>query len=130
MDKKRALETTDELLAKYRALHALHSRTWRSDEARNAVLALSLIVRQYAFGYCDAAVNAALLLEQSEPLENLTADDLAVKKMRALALVVRRNYDEALCILDPLMLECGDDLFVGRLHRACMEQRQPTRKQR
>lgn len=120
----------DELLSKYRALHALHNRTWRSDEARNAVLALSLIVRQYAFGYGDAAVNAAMLLEQSEPLENLAADDLAVRKMRALALATRRQYDEALCILDPLMLEHAGDLFVCRLHRVCMEHRQPTRKQR
>ena len=117
----------DELLAKYRALH---NRTWRSDEARNAVLALSLIVRQYSFGYGDAAVSAALLLEQCEPLENLTANDMAIQKMRALALATRRQYDEALRILDPLMLECVDDLFVCRMHRICMEHRQPTCKQR
>lgn len=117
-----------ELLAKYRALHALSARSWQSDEVRSVVFALSLIVRQYSFGFCDAAINAALLLEQSEPLEQLTADDLAVKKMRALALCTRQHYDEALHILDPLSMSHADDCFIRRLHTYSMQKRQPARK--
>lgn len=118
----------DELLTKYRSLHALYARQWRSDDARNAALALALIIRQYAFGRCDSAVSAALLLEQSEPLENLAPDDLAVKKMRALALCIRRQYEEALRILDPLLLETADDSVVCRLHRVCVENHRPVRR--
>lgn len=118
----------DELLARYRALHALYVRAWRSDEVRNAVLSLSLIIRQYAFGHSEIAVNAALLLEQSEPLEHLESSDLAVKKMQALTLATRRQYDEALCILDPLRLLHADDAFIQRLYGVCMQNRRPARR--
>lgn len=121
----------DKLLLKYRAPAKLYARSWQSDEVRDVAVALALIVRNYAFfGYDGPAVDAATLLEQSEPLECLTADDLAVKKMRAVAHAVDQRYDEALRILDPLMLEYAEDKVICRLHSFCMENRPAQRKKR
>ncbi len=121
------MNAIDELLGKYCDPVALHKRQWKSDEVCKAVCALSLVVRHYFFGYCDIAIVAASLLEQSEPLEALDAFALPVKKMQALAHVAYRHYDEALCILDPLRAVHADDRFITGLHSICME-RQPARR--
>jgi hypothetical protein len=110
-------------------MYQLLNRAWRSDEVRDAVCRLALIVRHYCFGPDDCAIVAAQLLAQSEPLEQLDADDLAVKKMRALTSVVYRRYDEALDILEPLRAAHADDRFICGLHRICIENR-PKTKQR
>lgn len=73
-----------ELLSKYRGYSELYERAWQSEEVRDVILRLALIVRHYSFGHGDPAVKAACLLRDSEPLENLAIDDPAVLKMRAM----------------------------------------------
>lgn len=108
--------TISELLSGYSSYSELYDRAWQSSEVRDAALRLSLIIRQYSFGYGDPAVNGAFLLQESEPLENLTPNDLAFWKMRALIMQVDHQYDEAVHILEPFLATHTEDVFICRMY--------------
>lgn len=91
---------------------SMHERLFNDTEVAHVVGGLSLIVRHWRFGHHAWAVNAALLLSKSEPLETLTMNDLAVYKMRIFRYVYDKHYDNALKLLDLVEGVWGQDYFT------------------
>lgn len=103
----------DALLYKYRCLQ------WRGEfqdeEVRRIVCSLSRIVKFWSFGYCSWAIDAATLLDQSEPLEALTIDSLEVAKMRIFQAAYQKQFDEAAWELEQAYGVFGEDAILVRM---------------
>jgi hypothetical protein len=76
---------------------------------------LSLIVKHWTFGYGSWAINAAYLLDNSEPLECLPADSLSVRKMRIFELAYQKRLDEAQRGLEQACSQFGEDTILARM---------------
>lgn len=106
-------ETIAALLLPYRATTVLQQRPFCDSGVRDLVLALSLIVRHHAFGNGSWATGIAQLLKESEPLEQLRADDLPCYKLRAIHLCYSQRFSEARTELERGLARYPDDPFLG-----------------
>lgn len=105
--------TLDALLYKYRCLQ--WNREFQDEEVRRIVCGLSQIVRFWSFGKCAWATDAAALLDQSEPLEYLSASSLEVRKMRIFQMAYSKQYAEARRELEQAYGVFGEDAILVRM---------------